>query len=344
MAFDREKAFANAERLFKQAKAREAIDECRRIADDAPRDLLVLNRVGDLLARCGRPVEAIGYYEKIAEQFSASGFYPKAIAILKKIVKVDPARTEVLVRLGELNLKQKLPGEARPWLLQAADAYTRAKQFPNARGVYERLVAAEPDELTHAVRLSQARAAEGDTERAGRELIALGVRMVSGGRAEEAEQLFRQALALLPGRPEPLLGLARVAAAAGRVDDALRLADEAWAQVAGADAAVDEVLVLFERLGADTRSAALLRDERSDALSDDAVEQAVRTARARDASDEIWTRLTPLLDRWLAAKRFDRAAQLLECIGRVDDSLQLRAFEAIVSLRRNEGNKHHAAR
>jgi len=154
MAFDREKAFANAERLFKQAKAREAIDECRRIADDAPRDLLVLNRVGDLLARCGRPVEAIGYYEKIAEQFSASGFYPKAIAILKKIVKVDPARTEVLVRLGELNLKQKLPGEARPWLLQAADAYTRAKQFPNARGVYERLVAAEPDELTHAVRLS----------------------------------------------------------------------------------------------------------------------------------------------------------------------------------------------
>jgi len=103
MAFDREKAFANAERLFKQAKAREAIDECRRIADDAPRDLLVLNRVGDLLARCGRPVEAIGYYEKIAEQFSASGFYPKAIAILKKIVissRSSPAR--------------RAPGSSRP--------------------------------------------------------------------------------------------------------------------------------------------------------------------------------------------------------------------------------------
>ena len=90
MALDREKTFSNAERLLKQGKTAQALDECKRLAEDAPKDLLMLNRLGDFLARSNRGADAIVYYSMIAEQFSASGFYPKAIAILKKIVRVDP--------------------------------------------------------------------------------------------------------------------------------------------------------------------------------------------------------------------------------------------------------------
>src|SRR6185436_5832228 len=136
MALDREKTFSNAERLMKQGKTALALDECKRLAEDAPRDLLMLNRLGDFLARSNRGAEAIVYYEMIAEQFSASGFYPKAIAILKKIVKVDAGNVAAVVRLGELNLKQKLPGEARTWLLQAAEEYLRRRDFAHAREVY----------------------------------------------------------------------------------------------------------------------------------------------------------------------------------------------------------------
>jgi len=344
MDYDREKAFANAERLFKSGKAREGMEECRRIAEDAPRDLLVLNRVGDLLTRSGRPAEAVSYFDKIVDQFSASGFYPKATAILKKIVKVDPARVESLVRLGELYLKQKLPGEARPWLLQAAEAYTKIGQIAKARGVYEKLVAAEPDDLAHALRLSEARAAEGDADRAGRELIALGGRMVAAGRADEADRMFQRALSLLPGRPDALVGLARVQAASGRVEEALRFADEAWRAAAGGDGAMDDLFVLFEQLAAESRSAELLSDPRSDALSDESIEQAVRAARARGTVDGIWSRLGPLLDRWRAGRRFDRVVQLLENVGRVDDGLRIRALESIVEVRTSEGNKVQAAR
>src|SRR5262245_34941946 len=116
MALDREKTFANAERLLKQGKTAQALEECKRVAEDAPKDLLMLNRLGDFLARGQRGADAIVYYKMIADQFSSSGFYPKAIAILKKIVKVDPGHLDSIVRLGELNLKQKLPGEARAWL------------------------------------------------------------------------------------------------------------------------------------------------------------------------------------------------------------------------------------
>jgi tetratricopeptide (TPR) repeat protein len=344
MALDREKTFASAERLLKQGKVKEALDECRRLAEDAPRDLLMLNRVGDLLARSGRGGEAIVYYEKIAEQFSTSGFYPKAIAILKKVVKVDPGRLEALVHLGELNLKQKLPGEARAWLLQAADAYVRGRQFTKAREVYEKLAAAEPDNFVSGVRLAEARAAEGDGERAGRELLVLGGRMLAAGRIEDAERTFRRAAELLPGRAEGFLGLARAHAAAGRREEALRFADQAWGTGSGAEPIAGELLLLFERLSAEPRAAALLADPRSDGIADDAVEQAFRGAVARGAVEAMWSRLMPLIDRSGRDRNFDRAVRLLERLARVEDGGSLRAVEQIVELRKAEGSKPQAAR
>src|SRR5258706_645099 len=293
MALDRENTFSNAERLLKQGKIAQALDECRRLAEDAPKDLLMLNRLGDFLARSNRGADAIVYYTMIAEQFSASGFYPKAIAILKKIVRVDPGHLAAVVRLGELNLKQKLPGEARTWLLQAAEGYLRGREFTKAREFQEKLVPAEPDSVVHVVRLAEARAAEGDAGRAGHDLVALGKRMLVGGRGEDAERTFKRASELLPGVAEPLVGLARCQAAAGRRDEALRLADEAWETGPAAEAAVGDLLLMFEQLGDTERAAGLLADPRSDAITDDAIEQIFRAALASGAVDALWSRVVP---------------------------------------------------
>ena len=344
MALDREKTFSNAERLLKQGKTALALDECKRLAEDAPKDLLMLNRVGDFLARSNRGADAIVYYEMIAEQFSASGFYPKAIAILKKIVKVDPSHLSAVVRLGELNLKQKLPGEARTWLLQAAEEYLRRREFGKAREVYEKLVAAEPDNVVHVVRLAEARAAEGDTGRAGLELIALGGRMLVGGRADDAERTYKRASELLPNRAEPLVGLARCQAAAGRLDEAKRLADEAWETGQHADAVAGDLLLLFEELGDTERSARLLLDPRSDAIAADAIEAAFRAALVAGGAVPLWSRVLPLLDRWARAHQFERSASLLERIARSEDGGHLRALEQLVELRKAEGNRGTAAR
>jgi tetratricopeptide (TPR) repeat protein len=344
MALDREKTFSNVERLLKQGKTALALDECKRLAEDAPRDLLMLNRVGDFLARSNRGADAIVYYEMIAEQFSSSGFYPKAIAILKKIVKVDPTYLSAVVRLGELNLKQKLPGEARTWLLQAAEEYLRRREFGKAREVYEKLAVAEPDNIVHAVRLAESRAAEGDAEHAGLDLVALGGRLLAGGRAEEAERAYSRASEVLPHRAVVLVGLARCHAAAGRLDETKRLGDEAWERGEHADAVAGDVFLLFEELGDIERSARLLLDARSDAISADAIETAFRTALARGDVDPLWSRVLPLLDRWARAHEFERSASLLERIARSEDGGHMRALEQLVEMRKAEGNRGTAAR
>ena len=310
MALDREKTFANAERLLKQGKTALALDECKRLAEDAPRDLLMLNRLGDFLARSNRGADAIVYYEMIADQFSASGFYPKAIAILKKIVKVDPSNLTVVVRLGELNLKQKLPGEARTWFLQAAEEYLRRREFGKARDVYEKLVAAEPDNVVHVVRLAETRAAEGDAERAGLELIALGRRMLAGGRSEDAERTFKRASELLPGRAEPVVGLGAVPSRPGGQEEASASRTRPGTVGSAPKSSPAIFSLLFERLGDVERSAAAAprRESRRHRRRLDRA-GLPRGARGRRSRTALWSRVLPLLDRWARARQFDRSAR-----------------------------------
>jgi tetratricopeptide (TPR) repeat protein len=213
-----------------------------------------------------------------------------------------------------------------------------------AREVYEKLVVAEPDNVVHVVRLAEARAAEGDTGRAGLELVVLGGRMLAAGRAEDAERTFKRAAELLPGRAEPIVGLARCHAAAGRIDEAARVADQAWGTGEHADAVAGDLLLLFEQIGDAARSKQLLADPRSDSIADEAIEQAFRAAAAAGDAEPLWTRLLPLLDRWTRARRFDRGATLLERVARSEETGHLRALEQLVELRKVEGNRATAAR
>ena len=344
MALDREKTFLNVERLLKQGKTAQALDECRRLAEDAPKDLLMLNRLGDLLARSQRGADAIVYYGMIVADFSGSGFYPKAIAILKKIVKLDPNHLPAVVQLGDLNVKQKLPGEARAWFLQAAEAYLRGGEFEKAREVFEKLVAAEPESFVHVARLSEATAAAGDPARGALGLVALGNRMLAAGKIEDAERAFKRASEILPGRAEAMLGLARCQAANGQRDEALALADQAWSSAGGTAAIAGEIVLLFEQAGDSARSERFFLDSRSDAVADESMELAFRAALTAGSIDGLWSRFQPMLDRWVRSRQFERSARLLERIARIEDGGYLRALEQFVEVRKAEGNKAATAR
>ena len=125
-----------AEQLLSQGKLEAALDIIRKIASGPREDVTVLNRLGDLLARHKRVPEAVSYYGRIADHFAESGFLPKAVAIHKKILRLDPNCMEAVVSLGQLYGRQKLHGEARKYLLHAAGQYLKGKEFTKAREVF----------------------------------------------------------------------------------------------------------------------------------------------------------------------------------------------------------------
>jgi len=332
MAQDRRKKLETAERLLTQGKVPAALLEFEDLARSSPRDILTLNRVGDVLSKQGRNVDAVGYYRRIADHFTQSGFLPKAIAIHKKILRLTPDCPDSLTALGVLYAEQRLPGEARAHLLRAAELHLQARRFAEARKAYERLAALEPDDPRHRARLAEARAAEGETREAGRELIGLADWLLDRGKGDDAERTYRRAAELLPLEAGPTLGIARCLEARGNVEAALSFLGSGETRGSGADI-VGARLGLLDRAGRDGEVQSLLEGPAANEVPDPAIVESFRRAIERDDAGAAWRRYGDVLARWCERGWADRVAQLYRQIGELESNGHLPALEALFRLR-----------
>ncbi|HWK31423.1 MAG TPA: tetratricopeptide repeat protein, partial [Terriglobales bacterium] len=99
--FNKAKVLASAEKAVQQGKLQNAIVEYQKVLKEDPKDLTVLNTIGDLQARVGNNPEAAKCFQKVGEQYATDGFTVKAIAMYKKLTKLD-SNAETLQRLAEL--------------------------------------------------------------------------------------------------------------------------------------------------------------------------------------------------------------------------------------------------
>src|SRR5262245_25597780 len=66
-------------------------------------------RYADTLVLAGRRGDAVREYLKVADELAAAGYLVKAVAVYKKVVKLDPGRAEVVERLARLDAERSKP-------------------------------------------------------------------------------------------------------------------------------------------------------------------------------------------------------------------------------------------
>jgi tetratricopeptide (TPR) repeat protein len=155
MAYNKSKIVANAQKLLHQGKVGLAIQEYMQILKQEPKDQATLMTLGDLYVRQGETLQALEYFERLAQLYLADGFVTKAIAIYKKIAKLAPEETRPVEKLAELYVQQGILSEARPIYLQLADLHQRAGRQPQAAGLLRKLLEAEPDNLRVLTRVAE---------------------------------------------------------------------------------------------------------------------------------------------------------------------------------------------
>ena len=128
MAFQKAKALQEAEKSVAQGKIAQAIRQYQVILDNDPSDVSLLNTVGDLYIRDRNITEGLRQFHRLAEAYVREGFNVKAIAIYRKISKVDPNSIETLLKLADLYQLQGLSREAREQYLQVAEFFKRRNQ------------------------------------------------------------------------------------------------------------------------------------------------------------------------------------------------------------------------
>jgi tetratricopeptide (TPR) repeat protein len=315
---DRARTIQAAEKHVRAGKFLEAVAEYRKLADDNPRDMNVLNKLGDLLSRAGRNQEALRCFLRIADFYAKDGFFLKAIAMYKKISKLDPSNLDCQQQLAALYQKQGLAGEAKAQYLLLAETLMRKGQSQPAAEMLQKVLEIEPDNVKVRTTLGDllGRGAKGDG--AAREFCQAARAAVDRGAAAEAVQALRKAIKADPAHADlPGILLALVTKIEATPKDLAPLAEEVFkaspqsgpAAVAAAESyrragRRAEAEAAFKRLGA--------AESAPPDLSAEAMALVARwhTGAGRDAEGYEW--LGRAVERFTSESRFRDAAAALD--------------------------------
>jgi pilus assembly protein FimV len=143
--FNKVKVLAQAEKFVQQGKLPNAISEYEKVIKEDPKDLTVLNTIGDLHARVGNNEQATQYFKKVGDQYAQNGFAVKAIAIYKKLTKFGPYNAENTTKLAELYGQQGLYNDARVHYMQVADHLLKSGDNQQAARVFQKILELDPE-------------------------------------------------------------------------------------------------------------------------------------------------------------------------------------------------------
>ncbi len=225
MAFNKAKAVQEAEKLAAQGKVSQAIKEYLKIIEKDSTSVDLLNTVGDLYVRDKNIPEALGQFNKLAEAFTRAGFTLKAIAIYKKISKLETNNAEPLLKLGELYTVQGLGREAREQYAQALDFYRKKNQVDKVLDIFRRVIQLDPENPAHRARMAAYCEEVGRKSDAAQAYVEAAQSALRRGEHAAVEQALKKALDLDPKNPQAVLLKARVALATqspGDVEKILR--------------------------------------------------------------------------------------------------------------------------
>src|SRR5512133_2430999 len=88
--------------LIARKKYAQAVELLRVQAQRGGRDPRLRMQLADILHAAGRRAEAVPIYLELADGFAREGYVAKAIALLKKVERIDVGRTDVKRRLEQL--------------------------------------------------------------------------------------------------------------------------------------------------------------------------------------------------------------------------------------------------
>jgi len=198
MAVNRESVVAAAEKYVARGKIDSAIKEYRKLIAESPNDAMTLNRLGDLYVRIERIEDAVKLFLQIAQRYTEDGFFVKAIAIFKKIIKLDPTRLPIYEHLAELYHKQGLVTEARTQYQVLVDYYLKHQKAEAAEAVLRKMTALDSGDPSPHVKLAEIYRDRGEHDNELAEYRALAEMMLRHKRVDEATQVYAKAIAAFP--------------------------------------------------------------------------------------------------------------------------------------------------
>lgn len=193
---NKRKALEAAMSYVQMGKLDRAIAEYQAILKADPSDINVLNSLGDLCARTGNKAEAIAHFMRLGQVYAQDALNLRAIAVYKKVLKLDPSHIEASLACGDMYAEQGLMADAKLQLQRVADHFLQKGDRRKALEVYEKLIRVDPGHHATVQKIAQM-LVKARGEEAVAQLVGLGKRLIGAGQGDDARQIHEKVVELL---------------------------------------------------------------------------------------------------------------------------------------------------
>lgn len=191
---DKELLLRLANNYLKNGSTQEAITQFEKYIAKYPDDLINLNTLGDLYAKQGLNEKAAFCFMKIAESYNSNGFLNRAIAMYKKILKLDIQEPLILLNIADLYAKRKIFVEARNLYKQIIEVYRAQNQPDKVLAVTEKMAGLEPENISSQMELARAYEQAGRKAKASDAFLHIGSLYLKTGQTEEAAAVLEKSI------------------------------------------------------------------------------------------------------------------------------------------------------
>jgi len=190
MADKRLTIYKVANKLVRQGKIEAAIKEYKKLIDMNPNDYDVRQILGDLYSKINRPKEAVQEFKKIADYYEKEGFNTKAIAMLKRITKIDPSDESTALKLAEIYENEGLKVEAKHIYLDLAENYKRLNNQKKALEIYQKILEFDRANVELRIKLAENFLKEEMIEKAAKEYSVITDILIKKNEFEKLENIL----------------------------------------------------------------------------------------------------------------------------------------------------------
>jgi tetratricopeptide (TPR) repeat protein len=202
VASDKNSIILTAQRLTAKGEIDKAIEAWRSLIAETPNDGNIYNTIGDLYLKKNAAKPAIEAFLKAGTTFQDAGFALKTIAVYKKIIKLDPSRMDVVLKLADVNAERGIVGNAVEDYLKVARHELKEGRVKAAIEVYRKIAALDQGNPVIGLKLAELCQKEGLIKEAREELTRVASHLEATGKNDGLAEI-RAKLADLGGEAAP---------------------------------------------------------------------------------------------------------------------------------------------
>ncbi len=215
-----------AEKYVKKGKLTEAISEYKKLLSGDTQEVNVRNIISNLYLKMNQKRRALDELAQVASHYEERGLYSQAMAVYKKISKLNPKDTEAAMKLGDLYARQGFPSEAKAEYLKVGKDLVKDNQTKRAIFLYEKLKKLDKNDPQARLALADLYTRDGSTDQAVEELNSAAEIEIHGNDLKHARELLNRAKKLKPDHQRTLSNLVDLLKREDEKKEALSLIDD----------------------------------------------------------------------------------------------------------------------